>query len=168
LKTNWISQTGNLGFSDMQYSQLQLPAGSEKPMVATWVAFTEGPAVDADGTVYFSDLINNRILKMAPNGTLSVFREPSGRTNGQTFDGEGRLLHCEGAEHGLDGGRRITRTNIQTGEYEILTDSFDGCRYNSPNDVCVDGLGRIFFTDPCDWEVSRKEMEMSIDRCLSN
>ncbi len=128
---------------------------------ATSVAFTEGPAVDADGNVYFSDIENNRILKMAPDGTRSVFREPSHRTNGQTFDQLGRLLHCEGAEFGPGGGRRVTRTNLATGEYEVLTDRFDGVRYNSPNDICVDGQGRIYFTDPCYGD--RSQMEMPIE-----
>lgn len=115
---------------------------------ATVLAFTEGPAVHADGSVYFSDIENNRILKLSPDGTRSVFREPSGRTNGNTFDREGRLLHCEGSEFGPGGGRRITRTNLETGQYEVLAERFDGVRFNSPNDICVDGQGRIYFTDP--------------------
>lgn len=147
----------------MNYFQLDQPPGFTKPTVAAWIAFTEGPAVDADGTVYFSDIINNRILKMHSTGAVSVFREPSGRTNGQTFDLEGRLLHCEGAEWGPGGGRRVTRTNLKTGDYEVLTESYDGLRYNAPNDICVDGLGRIYFTDPCYWEAGRKEMEMSVE-----
>lgn len=144
----------------MDYSTLGLPEGSTNPTVAASVAFTEGPAVGVDGTVYFSDIINNRIMMRTAEGGLSVFREPSHRTNGQTFDLEGRLLHCEGAEFGPGGGRRITRTNLQTGEYEIVTDRFEGCRYNAPNDICVDGRGRIFFTDPCYWEPARPDMEM--------
>lgn len=147
----------------VSYSELRLPVDSAPPSLATWVAFTEGPAVDSDGKVYFSDIINNRIMRFAPDGTRSVFREPSHRTNGQTFDLEGRLLHCEGAEFGEGGGRRITRTNLQTGEYEILSERFQRKRYNAPNDICVDGRGRIYFTDPCYWEPSRKEMEMSIE-----
>ncbi len=128
---------------------------------AASVAFTEGPAVDADGTVYFSDISNNRILKVAPDGAWSVFREPSHRTNGQTFDLEGRLLHCEGAEFGPGGGRRVARTTLSTGRYEVLTDRFDGRRYNSPNDLCVDGRGRIFFTDPRYGD--RSDMEMTVE-----
>jgi gluconolactonase len=122
--------------------------------------------VDADGSVYFSDIINNRILRRAPDGTLSVFRQPSHRTNGQTFDRQGRLLHCEGAEFGPGGGRRITRTDLRTGKYEVLTDRTelaDGhvVRYNSPNDICVDGRDRIYFTDPCYGD--RSLMEMPIE-----
>src|SRR5438477_6735855 len=60
------------------------------------VAFLEGPAVDADGNVFFSDIAGNRIMKMDPKGQLSVFRADSGRTNGNCFDKEGRLISCEG------------------------------------------------------------------------
>lgn len=144
-------------------TEIGLPPGVLPPTIASWIAFTEGPAVDADGTVYFSDIINNRIMRRATDGQLSVFREPSGRTNGQAFDREGRLLHCEGAEFGPDGGRRITRTDLRTGGYEILTERFRDKRYNAPNDICVDGRGRIYFTDPCYWEPSRKAMEMSLE-----
>jgi gluconolactonase len=143
----------------MDYTQSTLPAGIEGPPKAALVlAFTEGPAVDADGTVYFSDIINNRILRRAPDGTLSTFREPSGRTNGNTFDRQGRLLHCEGAEFGPGGGRRVTRTDLKTGQYEVLTDRYEGVRYNSPNDICVDGKGRIYFTDPMYWDRSQMDM----------
>jgi gluconolactonase len=143
-----------------RFSELDLPEGSVAPATATSLAFTEGPAVHADGTVYFSDIENNRIMKLSPDGTRSVFREPSGRTNGNTFDRQGRLLHCEGAEFGPGGGRRITRTNLETGDYEVLADRFDGVRYNAPNDICVDGQGRIYFTDPCYGDRSQMEMEI--------
>ena len=100
------------------FQALPLPSGDPagNPEVATSIVFTEGPAVDADGTVYFSDIMGNRILKWRPGEAWSVFREPSGRTNGQTFDLEGRLLHCEGAEFGPGGNRRVTRTNLKSGE----------------------------------------------------
>lgn len=143
-----------------EFRELPMPPGVEsgaKPAVV--LAFTEGPAVDADGTVYFSDIMNNRILRRSPDGTLSVFREPSGRTNGNTFDREGRLLHCEGAEFGPGGGRRITRTDLKTGKLEVLTDQFEGKRYNAPNDICVDGRGRIYFTDPMYFDRTQMEMK---------
>ncbi|PYV04152.1 MAG: hypothetical protein DMG10_08845 [Acidobacteria bacterium] len=127
---------------------------------ATTIAFTEGPAVDAGGNVYFSDIMNNRILKLAPDGTRSVFREPSFRTNGQTFDQRGRLYHCEGSEFGPGGGRRVTRTDFTKNTYEVLTDRYEGVRYNSPNDICVDGQGRVYFTDPCYGDRSIMEMEI--------
>ena len=131
------------------------------PSVATSIAFTEGPAVGADGTVYFSDIVGNRILKWRPGEAWTVFREPSGRTNGQTFDREGRLLHCEGAEFGPGGARRVTRTDLRSSEYVVLTERYDGQRYNSPNDICVDWRGRIYFTDPRYGD--RSDMEMSIE-----
>ena len=145
-----------------RYRLLPLPAGVESAGVkpATTLAFTEGPAVDAAGNVYFSDILNNRICKLAPDGTRSVFREPSHRTNGQTFDARGRLYHCEGAEFGPGGGRRITRTDLTTGSYEVLTERYGGVRYNSPNDICVDGRGGIYFTDPCYGDRSIMEMEI--------
>jgi gluconolactonase len=129
------------------------------PRPATSLAFTEGPAVDQDGTVYFSDIENNRICKLSTDGRRTVFREPSGRTNGQTFDQRGRLYHCEGAEFGPGGNRRVTRTDLSSGAYEVISDRFAGQRYNSPNDLCVDGLGRVYFTDPRYGD--RSDMEMS-------
>lgn len=136
-----------------------LPGGIDAPPKAAQVlAFTEGPAVDADGTLYYSDIMNNRILRRTVDGVLTEFRKPSGRTNGNTFDREGRLLHCEGAEFGPDGARRVTRTDLKTGSYEVLTERYDGKRYNAPNDICVDGRGRIYFTDPCYWDRTTMEM----------
>jgi len=144
-----------------KYRDLPAPAAvAEAPLKsAAMLAFAEGPAADADGNVYFSDIVNNRIMKLAADGTLSVFREPSHRTNGNTFDREGRLYHCEGAEFGPGGGRRVTRTDVKTGEYVVLTDRYAGVRYNAPNDICVDGQGRVYFTDPCYGD--RSTMEMS-------
>jgi gluconolactonase len=101
--------------------------------------------------LYFSDIAGNRILKLAPDGLVSVFRADSGRTNGNTFDAEGRLISCEGSEFGPGGRRRVVRTDLATGHVEVLTDRFEGQRYNSPNDVCVDTRGRVWFTDPYYW-----------------
>lgn len=146
----------------MDYREIPLPDGIEPATTASFLVFTEGPAVDEDGTLYYSDIPNNRILALSPSGDTSVWRDKSNRTNGQTFDQRGRLLHCEGAEFGSElGGRRVTRTNLRTGEYEVLTNRYDGLRYNSPNDICVDGEGRIYFTDPC--YDDRSIMEMDCD-----
>ena len=70
------------------------------PTAAATVCFLEGPAVDAEGTVFFSDIAGNRILKMTKDGKVSVFRADSGRTNGNAFDAQGRLISCEGNEQG--------------------------------------------------------------------
>ena len=131
---------------------------------ATSIAFTEGPAAHADGSVFFSDIMNNRILRFDPSAkTFSVWRSPSHRANGLLFDPQGRLLACEGNEMGSgeDGGRRITRTDLVTGEVDVLTDRFEGKRYNSPNDVAACSNGFIFFTDPCYGD--RATMELSHD-----
>jgi gluconolactonase len=127
-------------------SSLLAPEG--KLSVATRTSFLEGPAVASDGELYFSDLIGNRIYQMSPAGGLQVFRADSGRSNGNTFDAQGRLVTCEGAEQGPGGRRRVVRTELSTGAIEVLTERYQGHRYNSPNDVCVDTRGRVWFTDP--------------------
>ena len=129
---------------------------------AAVVCFLEGPAVDAEDNVYFSDISGNRILKMTSKGAVSTFRADSGRTNGNTFDAQGRLLSCEGAENGPGGRRRIVRTNRKTGEVTVLTDKFEGKRYNSPNDVAADKEGRVWFTDPL-YSPERSTMEMDVE-----
>jgi gluconolactonase len=128
---------------------------------ATTVAFLEGPAATAEGAVYFSDIANNRIMRFdAHDGGCTVFRQPSGRANGLLFDPQGRLLACEGNEWGDDdGNRRLTRTDLSTGEVVVLTDRFDGARYNAPNDVAATSNGTIFFTDPCYHDRQRMQME---------
>lgn len=142
-----------------------LPPGLVAPDIvvetAGTVAFLEGPAVDAFGNVFVSDIAGNRILRMDPKGRLSVFRPDSGRTNGNCFDAQGRLISCEGNEQG-PGRRRIVRTDFRSNVITILTDSYEGKRYNSPNDACVDAKGRIWFTDPY-YGTDRKQLEMDVE-----
>lgn len=133
-----------------------------KAKTAASVCFLEGPAWHPSGTLYFSDIAGNRILKLSSDGQVSVFREDSGRTNGNTFDAQGRLISCEGAEFGLGGRRRLVRTTLETGAVEVLTDRFEGKRYNAPNDVVVDRRGRIWFTDPYYW-IDRDSLEMGAE-----
>src|SRR5688572_15744347 len=83
------------------------PEGLIKPaaeLAPTMVCFLEGPAADAEGNVYFSDIAGNRILKKLTTGKVVTFRADSGRTNGNAFDAAGRLISCEGTEQGV--GRR--------------------------------------------------------------
>ena len=131
------------------------------PTAAATVCFLEGPAVDAQGTVFFSDIAGNRILKMTKDGKVSVFRADSGRTNGNAFDAKGRLISCEGNEQG-PGRRRIVRTDMKTGKIQVLTDRYEGKRYNSPNDICVDSKRRIWFTDPY-YGIQRDSLEMDVE-----
>jgi gluconolactonase len=107
--------------------------------------FTEGGAMDQDGSILFSD-IGNRIMRFDPKtGKARVFREPSGRANGMIFDSRGRLVVAEGANIG--GGRRVSITE-RDGAVRTLADNYDDKRFNSPNDVAVDRRGRVYVSDP--------------------
>lgn len=136
-------------------------AQEPKVEIAATVCFLEGPAADADGNVYFSDVAGNRIMRMDAQGGLSVFRADSGRTNGNCFDAQGRLLSCEGGEQG-PGRRRIVRTDLKTKKIDVLTDRYEGKRYNAPNDLCVDTRGRVWFTDPY-YGTDRGHLEMDVE-----
>ncbi len=129
-------------------SQIGLPLlePGAKLETAVSIVFTEGPAADAEGNVYFTEITGSRILKFTPGRGFSVFREPSGRANGLAFDAQGRLVACEGAD--LGGNRRMTRTDLATGKIEVLAERYQGKRLNSPNDLDIDPQGRIYFSDP--------------------
>ena len=123
------------------------PTAGRPVAVEAVIAFTEGPTVDADGAVYFTDLRGvGRIMKMDAGGTVTTYREPSYGANGLIFDSEWRLLACEGGNGG-DVLPRITRTDVETGEIEVLADHFEGQQLHRPNDLTIDGQGRIYFTD---------------------
>lgn len=103
--------------------------------------FTEGPAADADGNVYFTDIPNNRIHIWSVEGELSTFMEDSGGANGLYFDESGNLLVCQG------GDRQVVSIDAQ-GDVTVLADEYDGKKFNSPNDLWLDPKGGIYFTDP--------------------
>jgi gluconolactonase len=108
-------------------------------------SFTEGGALDQDGSILFSD-IGNRIMRFNPKtGKTTVFRQPSGRANGMIFDQRGRLIVAEGANTG--GGRRVSITD-KDGTVRTLADRYDVKRFNSPNDVAADRDGRVYVSDP--------------------
>ncbi len=115
--------------------------GVKVEKLADGFKFTEGPACDAAGNVYFSDIPNSRIHKWSINGKLTTFRENSGRANGLYFDKHGNLLACEG------GNRRVTRISPK-GKVTVLADRFGGKKLNSPNDLWIDPHGGVYFTDP--------------------
>ena len=103
--------------------------------------FTEGPAVAPDGTVYFTNVPADEILRWSPQtGRTVVAISDSRKTNGLLFDDEGRLLCCEG------GAGRVTRRNLQTGTLEVLADQWNGFPLAAPNDLCIDHAGRIWFS----------------------
>jgi gluconolactonase len=96
----------------------------------------EGPAWK-DGSLYFTD--GKHINRMGPDGKTTIFRHNA--SNGLLFDREGRLVACE------SGLRRVTRTE-KDGSITVLADRFEGKRFNTPNDLCMDTKGRVYFTDP--------------------
>lgn len=103
--------------------------------------FTEGPAADRHGQLYFTNVPMAKILKWdIAAEKLTVFRENSNNANGLYFDSQGRLLACEG------GAGRVTRTDMTTGKIEVLSDGFNGFPLAAPNDLCEDRQGRIYFT----------------------
>ncbi len=120
-------------------------AADARLSIAGQVAFTEGPVWHPSGNVYFTDILNNRIMRLDPSGALHVFRQPSGRSNGLEFDAQGHLISCEGG--GPEGNRRVTRTEAN-GTITVLAERYEGKRLNSPNDVALDARGRIYFSDP--------------------
>ncbi len=115
--------------------------GAKVERLADGFAFTEGPACDAEGNVYFSDIPNERIHKWSLDGKLTTFRENTGRANGLYFDRSGNLLACEG------GTRRLTSISPD-GKATVLADSFQGKKLNSPNDLWIEPRGGVYFTDP--------------------
>ena len=115
--------------------------GAKVEKLAGGFAFTEGPAADAQGNIFFSDIPNNRIHKWSLDGKLSTFRENSGGANGLYFDKNGNLLACEG------GGRRLVSIDPK-GSVTVLADKYQGKRFNSLNDLWIDPKGGVYFTDP--------------------
>ena len=116
--------------------------GAEVKKLAGDFRFTEGPAGDAQGNVYFTDIPNNRILKWSvEKAELSTFREDSDGANGLYFDKDGNLLACEG------GGRRLVSIT-PGGAVTVLADEYGGKKFNSLNDLWIDGKGGVYFTDP--------------------
>jgi gluconolactonase len=135
-------------------SCLMLPwsATGQQPEIAASLAFTEGPAVDREGNVYFTDIINQRIMKLDGDGLLSIYRENSNVANGLLIDPQGRLVACEAGAFErpgikLKGQARVTRTDLTTGRMEVLADNYEGKPLQGPNDVTIDGSGRLYFTD---------------------
>lgn len=119
-----------------------LPANAQVRKLAEGFNFTEGPALDSTGLLHFTDLGRGRVHTLAADGAVSLLRdEPEGRANGLFFDTQDRLHACEG---GLG---RVTRSEAD-GSRTVLAAEFGGIRFNSPNDLVLDGRGGLYFTDP--------------------
>jgi gluconolactonase len=146
-----------------QWTRLPPTVDAAEVESAIELVFTEGPAYHADGSVFFTDIANNRILRLWPGAeTARVFLQPSGRANGLMFDRQGRLLACEGNERGGLGGRRLSRIDVVTGKRTVIVDRYQGKRFNSLNDLCIDQQGRIYLTDPF-YGPDRSELELDVE-----
>jgi gluconolactonase len=109
--------------------------------VAGGFSFTEGPAADKKGNIYFTDQPNNRILMWSEKGGIKTFLEPAARSNGMSFDKKGNLWTCADEK-----GELLMITPKK--KIEVVSGSFDGHRYNGPNDVWIAPDGGMYFSDP--------------------
>ncbi len=149
-----------LPFADAQEGDAIVAAGAKLEKVFDGgVVLTEGCASAPDGMIYFSDITfthaskdkigvaeAGHIWKFNPkNGKTTIFRSPSGMSNGIKFDADGNMIVAEGADFG---GRRVIRTDMKTGKSYIIAGLFEGRPFNSPNDITIDEKGRIYFSDP--------------------
>ena len=125
--------------------QAQVPSapGAELKLVSEGYKFTEGPAVDPAGDVYFTDQPNDQILKWsAASGKVETFLQPCGRANGLYFDKGGKLITC------ADEKGELRRVDTKSKKSEVLLANYDGKLFNGPNDVWVAPDGGMYFTDP--------------------
>ncbi len=127
---------------DPSFNALRL---GNTPIQRLWTGamWCEGPAWNGQGRyLVWSDIPNNRQMRwVEDDGRVTVFRQPSGNSNGNTFDHQGRQLSCEHS------GRRVVRYE-HDGAVTVIADSFEGKRLNSPNDVACHSDGSYWFTDP--------------------
>lgn len=136
-----ILKTRCLEARSQEFSQL-FQGLDRVSLVATGFRFTEGPVwFEEEDYLLFSDIPASRIFKLTTKGSVAVFRESSGNSNGLTRDNQGRLIACEHST------RRVTRTE-KDGSITVLAEHFQGKKLNSPNDVVVKSDGSIYFTDP--------------------
>jgi gluconolactonase len=126
-----------------QPPQPLVPPDAKVEKLAGGMKFVEGPVWSDDdgGYLIFSDIPSNELKRWDAKNGLSTFRVNSHNANGNTRDRQGRLISCEHSA------RRVTRTE-KYGSVDVLADTFDGKKFNSPNDVVVMSDGTIWFTDP--------------------
>jgi gluconolactonase len=116
--------------------------GATLQEISTEFKFTEGPAADEAGNVYFTDQPNDRIMVYTIDGRLETFMQPAGRANGLYFHPDGSLLAC------ADQKSELWKINTKTKEHIVLASTYNGRRLNSTNDAWVRPDGGIYFTDP--------------------
>ena len=136
-------------------SKLVAPGATLKKLADDF-AFTEGPACDREGNVFFTDQPNDRILKWSIDGKLSTFMQPCGRANGLSFDPRGNLWAC------ADEKNELWRID-PAGKVTVVVKDYQGKLLNGPNDVWIRPGGGLYFTDPYYkrpyWKRGPKEMD---------
>ncbi len=131
-----------VSLSNHVYGQVPIADGAQPVMVSDEFKFTEGPAVDAKGNVYFTDQPNDRILRWNTDGKIETFLQPSKRSNGLFVDHDGSLVAC------ADEQNQLIRIDVADKSHRVLLDQYQGKRLNAPNDCWIDAKGGIYFSDP--------------------
>ena len=129
------------GYADHHSLGDLVAPGASAEKVAGGFRFTEGPAWSPRGYLLFSDIPNSKIVQLSVNHATSDFVRESGRANGLMFDTDGVLYACRG------GARELSRVELD-GTTTAIASSYAGRKLNSPNDLALDGMGGIYFTDP--------------------
>lgn len=149
------------GFPDPTGDPAYVPQGSKmERLFDGGCMLTEGVSAGHDGMIYFSDITFTKFCK-DPSGKylqagniwkynpktneFSIFRSPSGMSNGIKFDRDGNMIAALGADYG---GRMLVKTDMKTGKTYILSGLYNGRPYNALNDISIDEKGRIYFSDP--------------------
>ncbi|MRG48576.1 SMP-30/gluconolactonase/LRE family protein [Chitinophaga sp. SYP-B3965] len=119
-----------------------LVADNAQPvLVSKQFSFTEGPAPDKQGNVFFTDQPNNQIWKYSTDGKLSLFLDSAGRSNGLYFDKKGNLIACADDKNEM-------WSISPSGKVTVLMTDYQGRKFNGPNDLWITPKGGIYFTDP--------------------
>ncbi len=135
---NAFSQPGHS--SGVDSIRVVAPGGVLR-QVSSQFSFTEGPAADRNGVIYFTDQPNDKIWKYDTDGKLSTFMDKTGRSNGLYIDKAGNLIAC------ADQDNQLWSISPQ-GKVTVLLTDYEGHRLNGPNDLWIDPKGGIYFTDP--------------------
>ncbi len=128
--------------AQMEIKKSLVPRDAALEKVGEGYSFTEGPAVDREGNVYFTDQPNNKIYKWKfSTGEITVFSDEAGRSNGLYFNRQGDLIACADMENEL-------WSFDMEGNHEVLLENFKGNKLNGPNDLWIRPQGGIYLTDP--------------------
>jgi gluconolactonase len=115
--------------------------GTKPVLLRSDFSFTEGPAIDKDGNVFFTDRPNDKIWKYSTDGTFSVFLDKTGRADGMYFDKKGNLIVAADDKFEL-------WSVSPSGKVDIFLKDYKGKELNGPNDLWIRPDGGIYFTDP--------------------